>query len=325
MREGYHFHDRPNPHTVRGREIIKKYPQVRELMGPYPLSALYIALVVALQFAIAFFLRDQSWSLVLLVAYLIGALCNHALFAMLHEACHDLVAKSKNANRIWGIICNLPQALPSAIGFRKFHLVHHSHLAEYDYDADLANHWEAKLVGNSWWRKTLWYLVFAVIESIRPMRLKTVKLLDHWVIINAVVVIGFDIAVYYFFGVKALSYFVLSTFFGIGLHPVGARWIQEHYIFNGDQETYSYYGPLNKVSFNVGYHNEHHDLFRVPWVHLPKLKKIAPEYYDTLYSHQSWTKVLLTFLFSSKFDLYARNVRIGKGVVAGNAETIATS
>ncbi len=325
MREGYHIHDRPNPHTQRGREIIKKYPEVRELMGPYPLSALYIALVCALQFALAYALKDSAWWLVILVAYVVGAIANHALFGMLHEACHDMVFKSKNANRIWGIICNLPQALPSAIGFRKFHLVHHSHLAEYDYDADLANHWEAKLVGNSWWKKTLWYLLFSIVEVIRPMRLKTVSLWDRWVVINAVVVIGFDIAIYYFFGAKAISYLALSTFFGIGLHPVGARWIQEHYIFNGDQETYSYYGPLNKLSFNIGYHNEHHDLFKIPWVHLPKLKKIAPEYYDTLYSHQSWTKLLLTFLFSPKFDLYARNVRIGKGVVNEDARKIATS
>lgn len=325
MRESYHFHDRPNPHTVRAREIIKKYPQVRELMGPYPLSGLYISLVVALQFALAIGLSESSWWLVVLVAYLIGALCNHALFAMIHEACHDLVGKSKVSNRVWGIICNLPQVLPSAIGFRKFHLVHHSHLAEYDYDADLANHWEAKLVGNSWWRKTLWYLVFAIIEAIRPMRLKTVQLWDRWVVINALVVIGVDIAVYYFFGPKALAYFALSTFFGIGLHPVGARWIQEHYIFNGEQETYSYYGPLNLVSFNIGYHNEHHDLFRIPWAHLPKLKAMAPEYYDNLYAHKSWTKVLLTFLFSPKFDLYARNVRIGKNIASGNADAIASS
>ncbi len=32
--------------------------------------------------------------------------------------------------------------------------------------------------------------------------------------------------------------------------------ILEHYIFVEGYETYSYYGPLNYLTYNVGYHNE---------------------------------------------------------------------
>ena len=77
----------------------------------------------------------------------------------------------------------------------------------------------------------------------------------------------------HFAGWTALGYLFLSSAFAIGLHPVGARWIQEHYLtFPGNQETFSYYGPMNVFALNVGYHNEHHDLMRVPWSRLPALK-----------------------------------------------------
>ena len=97
-------------------------------------------------------------------------------------------------------------------------------------------------------------------------------------------------------GGAPFKYLVVSTVFAIGLHPLGARWIQEHFALAPGQETYSYYGPLNKVSFNVGYHNEHHDIVTIPWSRLPQVRRIAPEFYDGLHAYTSWTALLVRFL-----------------------------
>ena len=43
-------------------------------------------------------------------------------------------------NNIFGIICDFPLAMPSAMAFRKYHLLHHKHLGQYDLDPDVVSH-----------------------------------------------------------------------------------------------------------------------------------------------------------------------------------------
>lgn len=302
----------PNPHIARGREIIKKYPEVRNLMGPYPLSAIYTTLIVATQIFTCFLLKDQSWLVLTLTAYLFGSFLSHGLFTFLHEASHNLIFKKTGLNQVMGILTNIGSGLPAFEGFKIFHLIHHSNMGECDLDADIPSHFEAKLVGNSTIKKIIWFINFGFVQCVfRPGKIKGVKLWYPRTVLNLIYIIISNALIFHFFGLKGLSYILLSSFFGLGLHPLGARWIQEHFIFKKGQETYSYYGILNKLSFNIGYHNEHHDLFRVPWINLPKLKKMAPEFYDDLYAHKSWTKLLFTFLFNPKYDLYCRISRPG--------------
>ena len=78
------------------------------------------------------------------------------------------------------------------------------------------------------------------------------------------------------------------------------------------QETYSYYGPLNKLSFNVGYHTEHHDLVTIPWSRLPEVRRIAPEFYDGRHAYTSWTALLARFVRDPEITLFNTIVRPGR-------------
>ena len=88
--------------------------------------------------------------------------------------------------------------------------------------------------------------------------------LDRWVFLAFASQLAFVVAVSTLLGAKAITYLLASFFFSIGLHPLGGRWVQEHLVTSESQETYSYYGPLNLLSLNVGHHNEHHDFPAVP-------------------------------------------------------------
>ena len=77
------------------------------------------------------------------------------------------------------------------------------------------------------------------------------------------------------------------------------------------------------MAFNVGFHNEHHDFSYVPWNNLPKIREIAPEYYNTLHYHTSWSKLTWQFLTDGDLSLFSRTLREDRGglKVSGSDES----
>lgn len=136
---------------------------------------------------------------------------------------------------------------------------------------------------------------------------------------NIAVQLGFDYLVMKYISSTALVYLIFSSFLAGSLHPCAGHFIAEHYVFDGKRpsgesskkdapipETFSYYGPLNILTYNVGLHNEHHDFPAVPWTRLPELHKIAREFYVDLTYHNSWTLVIWQFIWDENVGLWCR-------------------
>jgi len=300
----FYWSDEREPHFKRRKEIIAKHPEVRELYG-VDNGLKYKALVlVAFQLIVAPFVAVWAWYWYLPFAYIFGASVSHAIFLVIHELSHDLASKKKLYNNWLLLFANIPIVFPYAMSFRTYHLKHHWEQGDENNDTDLPTRAEAKIF-QGYIGKVLWAINQILFYAFRPIFVHPIKL-EKWHLIN----IAFQLVVIsiyaYFVGYGAIIYLLLSIFLGGSVHPLAAHFIAEHYVFKEDQETYSYYGPLNKFALNVGYHNEHHDFPNVPGTRLPALKKLAPEFYDHLFSHKSWVNVIYQFITNPKINLHSR-------------------
>merc|ERR1711957_176622 len=130
-----------------------------------------------------------------------------------------------------------------------------------------------------------------------------------WLAMNWVVVFSFDGLMYAWLGHSAILYLLFSSFFAGSIHPTAGHFISEHYVYEGTAETYSYYGPLNRFTYNVGYHNEHHDFPNIAWRNLPKVRELAPEYYNHLPQCNSWVGCLFRYIFDDSISPFSRVTR----------------
>ena len=304
MKKDFYWTDKTAPHSQRRREILQKYPQVKELFGPDIRLAFVTIFLVLLQLAIAYFIGELNFIWLLVAAYFAGATITHILFLAIHEITHNMAFKKQTANNWLAFFANIPIVFPYAISFKLYHTMHHRQQGEDTYDVDIPVKNEARIfrgvIG-----KMVWAFIQIIFYAFRPMFVRKIKI-TKWQIYNIIFQIIAISVFIYFAGWYALIYLLLSDFFAGSIHPLAGHFIAEHYVFSEGQETYSYYGPANKILLNVGYHNEHHDFPSIPGFRLPKLKTMAAEYYDNLYSHKSYIKVLFMFIFKRDISLFSR-------------------
>ncbi|KAL1977950.1 hypothetical protein VTN31DRAFT_809 [Thermomyces dupontii] len=337
------------PHRTRRQAIIKAHPEVTKLCGPEPLTKYLVLAVVALQVTCAYLLRDTpvfSWKF-LVTAYVIGATANQNLFLAIHEISHNLAFKSALANRLLAIFANLPIGLPYSAAFRPYHLTHHKSLGVDGLDTDLPTAFEAILL-DSLLGKAFFCTFQVFFYALRPMFIYRPPFTSIHAL-NLVTEFAFDYALVRFCGsTNSLLYLLVSSFLAGSLHPCAGHFIAEHYFFSRVKsslteplagsstkestgtgplenipppETYSYYGILNLLTYNVGYHNEHHDFPAVPWTRLPELHRIAKEFYEPLPCHRSWVRVIWTFILDKDVGMWCRVKRARGGRLVGGGKT----
>ena len=307
-REDFFWDDQAEPHATRRKQIIKAHPEVSKLYG-HEWRSKYICmfLLVIPQIWLSWATQDLSWPAYLFVAYVFGATITQALFLAIHELAHNLFFKSPQANRYFAMIANWPIGIPYAMSFRYYHLEHHKYQGVDGIDTDIPSVFEARLIRGPL-SKTVWACCQILTYALRPMFIKAQDV-NRYTLLNWVSQIAFDLAVLRLWGYRPLLYFVICIFLAGGLHPCAGHFISEHYVFphlDATQETYSYYGPLNWLTWNVGYHNEHHDFPFVPWSRLPELKRLAPEFYDNLAVCDSWIGVIWDYIMRPEIGPYNR-------------------
>ncbi len=112
------------------------------------------------------------------------------------------------------------------------------------------------------------------IGATKPTQVEVAMFVAVSIFANAVLFFGFGFWAWLYHN-WALSLFLSKW----GVSNLGQS-LSEH--LDGDEmkPTRSTYGWINWLLFNTGYHHEHHTFPNIAWMHLPRVKTIAPQVFD---------------------------------------------
>ncbi len=291
-------------HARRHRAILRDHPDVRRLFGADPTSAFWIVALTLAQLTLSVGATHLSMGKTLALAITVGAVLAHALGVLIHETAHNLASRSAAMNKALGIVANLALGAPAAAEFRQQHLLHHKHLGDArdpdGRDTQAPTSREVRFVGHATLRKLASFTFGRFVYRARPANAVPH---DRWFVANVVSCVAVDLTLAAIWGWRPLAYVLVSALVAFGPHVLGARRLSEHLTIRRGQPTNSYYGPLNRLSFDVGFHVEHHDFPAVPCRRLRRLNRIASEHYDRLAAVGSWSSLMVAYVMDPRYGV----------------------
>jgi len=278
-------------HQKRKLTIQKEFPEILKLTGPDNRTQFFAYALFLTQVLFGYVVRD-SWIGAITLGVTISPYMAFAVLTLIHEVSHSLVFAYLPFNRLLGIFCNMVFLAPVSEVFRQHHNIHHTHLGDVKKDVDVPGERETRAVGNSSLLKTLWLIFSVFVLPVRSMA----KLPVRWsgmMVLNWVACLSFS-STLFILSKPAFVYMLLGMILSQSMHPANARQVQRHINLYSKKEengaggedvpvherklnTFSYYGGLNLLTLNVGFHVEHHDFGNIAWSRLPEVRRIAGE------------------------------------------------
>lgn len=280
-------------HINRRKEIELKYPEVKNLQGPYYPSIIFIVILVLIQLCLGFYIQkiEMSWWLVGICSYINANTLFYSLTTFIHENSHGLVLGWKYR---W--LC----AIIIEIGTVSFgdqwvytqvhYYLHHPHLNDKSKDSECPRigHVSNLPENNKYLYSILelfplGFLLNGTISNTKKKK-KSSSYIRYVLLFECILIV-----LYHAYHSNWLI--ILFNIWSISLFA--SRWcishhgqsISEHYseFYNKNKPTQSTYLFMeNIIGFNTGYHDEHHTFPKIPWSRLPTLKKIAAKDFNNI-------------------------------------------
>lgn len=336
------------------RELLRRHPQARELVGTDWRGALALPVIMALHWGMAALVGGASGSLswawaalaAFAAAFFFGQVVLHSAGALLHDTAHRAVFRDRGPKLAFDLGLELILASFSRqLTYQHEHVTsHHRYMGDYERDYEhedvcallarrdyTARHPRRQRV------VTLGIMLlhllpfgFLVTDHLVPwfyrrvtgrMARDTARRIpatqppawERRVFIAASVAANVGLLAAFGFWAWLYHNWALSIFLGkCGVTNLGQS-LAEHEGDNAQVPTRSYYGWMNLILFNTGYHNEHHTLASVPWSRLPALRRMAPELFTAEapygYVRHWWEHVKHDFRTSRRNPMIATDLR----------------